>query len=168
MQELRATRQSATPPTVRATPSAAPLWHVLSADDVSREVSGDLARGLTPGDAASRLATIGANALAEPTTRSRWRVFFGQFASPLIYLLLGASLVALLLGERSDAAIIAVVVVLNAVIGAVQEGRAERSLRALRKLAQHKARVVRAAWATRHLAAQVRNPLAVGPRAGFH
>ncbi len=70
-------------------------------------------------------------------------VFRGQFASPLIYLLLAASAIALALGEVSDAAVIFVVVLLNAVIGTVQEGRAEHSLEALRRMATHKARVIR-------------------------
>jgi len=66
-----------------------------------------------------------------------------QFKSPLIYLLFLAAGIALTLGHRSDAVVILIVVLFNAVIGALQEGRAERSIDALRKLASHKARVVR-------------------------
>ncbi len=71
-------------------------------------------------------------------------MFLGQFRSPLIYLLFGASAVALALGETKDAIVIFAVVLLNALIGAYQEGRAEHALAALRQLSTQKARVVRA------------------------
>ena len=124
-------------------PEAGQSWHALSPDGAAQEVEGDLRRGLEPAEAARRLLRHGPNALAEPSARSLWRVLGAQFASPLIYLLLGAAAVALLLGERGDALIIAIVVVLNAAVGALQEGRAERSLAALRKLSRHRARVIR-------------------------
>ena len=81
--------------------------------------------------------------LPETRRRSLLAVFGGQFKSPLIYLLFAAAAIALALGHASDAVVIGVVVVVNAVIGAFQEGRAERSLEALRKLTAHRARVVR-------------------------
>jgi len=71
-------------------------------------------------------------------------VFLNQFRSPLIYLLFGAAAVALVLRETKDAIVIFVVVLLNALIGAYQEGRAEHALAALRRLASQKARVIRA------------------------
>jgi Ca2+-transporting ATPase len=82
--------------------------------------------------------------LPEPPPTSAWIVFLHQFQSPLVYLLLAAAGVALALSHVSDALVIALVVCLNAVIGALQEGRAERSLSALRSLVQQRARVVRA------------------------
>ena len=85
----------------------------------------------------------GPNALSEPRRRSPWWVFAAQFRSPLIYLLLAAAALALVLGHSQDAAVIFVVLLANAVIGAVQEGRAEHSLLALRKLETLRARVVR-------------------------
>jgi Ca2+-transporting ATPase len=66
-----------------------------------------------------------------------------QFKSPLISLLLIATAIAFLLGERADAIVILAVVTLNALIGAIQEGRAERAVMALRRLAQNRARVIR-------------------------
>lgn len=118
-------------------------WHALGADDAAREIQSDASLGLSAEAVRERLAQFGENALPEPKKRSLGSVFLGQFKSPLIYLLLLAAGIALALGHTSDAAVIAVVVVLNAVIGSLQEGRAERALAALRKLATHSARVLR-------------------------
>lgn len=83
------------------------------------------------------------NELPEAPRRSLLAIFGAQFKSPLIYLLLGAAAFALVLREWSDAIVIATVVILNAGIGSFQEGRAERSLEALRRMTSHKTRVVR-------------------------
>lgn len=85
----------------------------------------------------------GPNELPAARQRPLWMVFLNQFRSPLIYLLLGAAAVALLLHETKDAIVIFIVVLLNALIGAYQEGRAEHALAALRRLASQKARVIR-------------------------
>ena len=122
---------------------ARPPWHVLHATEAVAVVDSDLDSGLSAGEARDRLERFGPNALAEATRRSRLSVFASQFKNPLIYLLLLAAIIALALGHRSDAAVILTVVLLNSLIGALQEGRAERSIDALRKLASHKARVVR-------------------------
>ncbi len=90
------------------------------------------ARGLAAAEAARRLAVSGENVLPEAPAPRRWQLFFRQFASPLIYVLLGASVVVFALGELVDGAIILVVLTLNAAVGAVQEGRAQDTLRALR------------------------------------
>ncbi len=117
--------------------------HALEARDLAAALGTDPTRGLAPAEAAERLARHGPNTLPEPEARSLLAVFFGQFKSPLIYLLFLAAAIALSLREIADAAVIFTVVLLNAVIGAVQEGRAERSLKALRKLTESSARVVR-------------------------
>ena len=106
-------------------------------------IESDRDEGLSVAEVRTRLARFGPNALPEHERRSLLWVFLGQFKSPLIYLLFLAAGIALALGHRSDAIVIFTVVLLNAVIGAFQEGRAERSVEALRKLAVHKARVVR-------------------------
>jgi len=118
-------------------------WHALHAVQAAQAIQSDAALGLSPEDAHNRLRRFGDNALPEPKQRSLLSVFLSQFQSPLIYLLLAAAGVALALNHHSDAIVIAVVVVLNALIGAYQEGRAERALAALRKLAVHNARVIR-------------------------
>ena len=123
-----------------ATPLA---WHALDASAVTATLEVDAGRGLSAAEAARRLAQGGPNTLPEPARRTLAVVVLAQFASPLIYLLLAAAALAAALGHVGDAVVIGVVVALNAVIGAVQEGRAEASLRALRTLASHQARVVR-------------------------
>lgn len=99
--------------------------------------------GLSVDEARARLVRFGPNALPAPESRSLLSVFVGQFKSPLIYLLFAAAGVAFALGHTSDAIVIFIVVLLNAIIGAFQEGRAQRSMEALRTLATHNARVVR-------------------------
>ncbi|MCK6470921.1 MAG: HAD-IC family P-type ATPase [Planctomycetes bacterium] len=118
-------------------------WHALALEDVFHRIHGEATHGLSRDEAARRLAGYGLNALPEAKHRSLLSVFLRQFASPLIYLLFVAAGIALALGHVSDAGVIFTVVLLNALIGAFQEGRAERAIEALRKLASHKARVVR-------------------------
>jgi len=124
------------------------LWHSLPAAEVAATFEAEPERGLEPSDVARRLARFGANALPEARRRSLAAVLLGQFKSPLIYLLLVAAGITLALGQRTDAIVIVVVVLLNAIIGAFQEGRAERALAALRQLAERKARVLRGAHET--------------------
>jgi Ca2+-transporting ATPase len=101
------------------------------------------ARGLTEEEARARLARHGPNRLDEQPPTPRIVVLSRQFRSPLIFILLTAVVVTLLLGEHLDAAVIAVVLSLNAVIGFTQERRAESAVRALMKLVVPTARVVR-------------------------
>jgi len=120
-----------------------PAWHALPIADAIVAVESNVEEGLTDDEARARLERFGPNALPEHAQRSLLAVLVVQFKSPLIYLLFVAAGIALALGHRSDAVVIFAVVVLNALIGAFQEGRAERSMDALRKLATHKARVRR-------------------------
>ncbi|HXG49627.1 MAG TPA: HAD-IC family P-type ATPase [Methylomirabilota bacterium] len=99
--------------------------------------------GLSHEEAARRLARHGPNALPEAKRRSLLTVFLRQFASPLIYLLFIASAIAFAVGKRGDAGVILLVVLINAIIGTVQEGRAERSMQSLRKLSALRVRVLR-------------------------
>lgn len=115
-----------------------PRWHALSAEEALAAIDSDGDRGLSAEEATRRLARLGRNALPAPPRRSLAAVILGQLASPLVSLLGVAALVALVFGEVGDALVIAAVVVLNAGIGAVQEGRAERSLAALRRLVRHR------------------------------
>jgi Ca2+-transporting ATPase len=125
------------------TQSARTDWHQVSADDVCAQLGSEAANGLSLGEAASRLATHGENTLPEAKNKSLLRVFAQQFASPLIYILFVAAVIAFLMDKRGDAAVILVVVFVNALIGAIQEGRAQRSMASLRKLSALKVRVRR-------------------------
>ncbi len=118
-------------------------WHALHAAEAVAALATDARAGLSEPEALRRRERFGANAIREPRRRSRAAVFAGQFRSPLIALLIGAALLSLALGRRHDALVIFGVVLFNAAIGAFQEGRAERSLAALRRLAALRARVVR-------------------------
>ncbi len=132
------TAEAPLPP--RAPPTA---WHALDATAVVERLATDAERGLSAAEAARRLAAHGPNALREPPRRRAWAIFARQFHSPLIAILFVAAALALALGHLGDAGVIVVVVVVNAPIGAFQEGRAERSMAALRRLAELQARVVR-------------------------
>jgi magnesium-transporting ATPase (P-type) len=117
--------------------------HARTADDVVRDCGSDAATGLTAAEATRRLATGGPNLLPKTERRPLWIVFARQFASPLIYILFIAAGIALAVGKQGDALVILIVVLINAFIGAFQEGRAERSMEALRKLSGLRVRVVR-------------------------
>jgi Ca2+-transporting ATPase len=118
-------------------------WHALEAHEALAALGSDAARGLSAATARARLAEHGPNALPEPPPRGTWRIVAHQFASPLVWLLGVAAALAVALGHRGDAGVIAVVLLVNAVIGALQEGRAERSMVALRRLSALRVTVVR-------------------------
>ncbi|MBE7453817.1 MAG: HAD-IC family P-type ATPase [Kofleriaceae bacterium] len=124
-------------------PPPSPSWHALPATEVVAALATDAAAGLPSAEARRRLAAHGPNALGEAPRRSLPALFFGQFRSPLIYLLFVAAGLAAALGHTQDALVIAAVVMINAIIGSAQEGRAERSLEALRRTATHNARLIR-------------------------
>ena len=102
----------------------------------------DLA-GLSSPDALRRFAKSGPNEIRREPPTTAFGLFVRQFSSPVIWLLLGASIVSLALGEAVDAAAIAVILAINAVIGFLQEHRAERALSALRSMSAPRARVRR-------------------------
>lgn len=101
------------------------------------------ANGLATPEAARRLRQFGPNAIPVPAGDSLSTIFISQFRSPLIYLLLVASAVILLLGEVADGLIILFVLVFNAIVGTIQEGRAQNTLQALRDSVQTTATVLR-------------------------
>ncbi len=111
-------------------------WHSKDCEWVLSKLDVNPAKGLSSNEVLKREKIYRKNELAKKPLRPLYKVFFGQFASPLIYLLLLAAIAAFFLGEATDAFVILFVVVLNSIIGAFQEGRAERSLAALKKLTQ--------------------------------
>ncbi len=118
-------------------------WHCLSGDDVLARLHTDFEAGLSPDGAARRLVRYGANELAAARGPSVWRVLARQLASVLVVLLVVAAGISALLGDVLDAGAILAIVVLNTVLGFVQEYRAERAIAALRQMAQPVARVRR-------------------------
>jgi Ca2+-transporting ATPase len=99
--------------------------------------------GLTAAEAARRLALEGRNELARDRPPSGWRIFGRQLGSPLIWLLAGACVVSAVLGEVADAVAIGSILLVNALVGFLQERRAERALLALRSMTAPRAQVIR-------------------------
>jgi Ca2+-transporting ATPase len=99
--------------------------------------------GLGVAEAERRLKEFGENVLPAPRTEGIWRIFFRQFKSPLIYTLFLAAGLILVIGQITDSLIIALVLLINAVVGSIQEGRAQASLVALRGLAKVQVTVLR-------------------------
>ncbi len=117
-------------------------WHAIAENEACRQLKTS-ADGLAASDAQARLARVGPNALEAGEGVHPAVLLVRQIHNPLIYLLIGAAAVSLLGGHFVDAAVIAGVVVLNSVLGFVQEWRAEGALAALRKMSAPQAKVLR-------------------------
>ncbi len=117
-------------------------WHAHPPEETARHLDSPR-HGLDSAEAAARLERLGPNRLTPPPKRSAWKRLLSQFDNALIYVLLAAGVVALILGETADAAVIAGVVIINAVIGYVQEGKAEQALEAIRAMLSPHAAVLR-------------------------
>lgn len=118
-------------------------WHSLPIQEVIDQQETDLEQGLSPQEAERRLREIGPNELKEQPRPGFWQHLIDQFRSFVVLLLIAAAIVSGVLGELYEAGAILLIVVLNAILGVVQEGRAERALDALKKLASPEAHVLR-------------------------
>ena len=119
------------------------LWHTLPAEEVATRLTTSVGLGLASGEVARRLAEHGRNELPGAPRRSLLSILVAQLANVMTALLLAAAAVAVLMGEVGDAATIAVILVLNTVLGFSQEHRAERALERLRDMSGPRARVRR-------------------------
>ena len=123
--------------------------YLASADDVLGELSSNEESGLTSAEAASRLAQYGPNKLDEEEKTPLWKRFFEQMGDPMVIMLLVAAAISVVAGflqgepEWADAAIILFVVVLNSVLGVVQEAKSEQALEALQEMSAAQSKVVR-------------------------
>jgi magnesium-transporting ATPase (P-type) len=131
----------ATPATERATGTL--TWHAVEATEAVSTLGTDPGRGLDPDEAARRLEQHGPNRLPEARRRGPLPRLLAQFDNPLILVLIVAGIGTVLLRDYVDAAVIFGVVVINAVIGFVQEGKAEKALDAVRAMLATRATVVR-------------------------
>jgi Ca2+-transporting ATPase len=122
--------------------TAKQVWHALTCDAALAALHTG-PQGLSSAQARQRLAQHGPNALPEGGRRSPLRMLVDQFADFMIVVLIAAAVISGIVGEPSDTVAIVVIVVLNAVIGFVQEWRAERAMAALRRMAAPSARVRR-------------------------
>lgn len=119
------------------------VWHQLSAEQALARLGSDAVRGLTTAEAAVRLAQYGPNRLAETPKPGPWALFVAQFRNLLVAVLFGAAVLAAVVGDLLDAAVILIVLLLNAALGFYQEYRAEQTLAALRKMLSRQATVRR-------------------------
>lgn len=103
----------------------------------------DLEFGLRASEPKSRLEEFGPNQLSEKKAVNPWSIFFGQFKDFIIWILIGAALVSGFLQEWVDALAIIAIVIINAILGFIQEYRAEKSLAALKKLSSPSSKVMR-------------------------
>lgn len=118
-------------------------WYSIPLSKIEEELSTDFHNGLTCDEARRRLDSFGLNRLPSPKPPSVFSIFIRQFESPLIYILLAASAVVFLMGEYVDGAIILFVLFFNAVVGTIQEGKAQNTLAALKKFIETNSAVLR-------------------------
>ncbi|PWU50081.1 carbonate dehydratase [Micromonospora sp. S4605] len=127
----------------QATVSVVKEHHTLAAHDVVVLLETDAERGLSAEEASQRLQRFGPNVLPTAARGNAWMRLLRQFHHPLIYVLIAAGVVTAALGKGVDSVVIFAVVVVNALIGMVQESKAEAALSALRSMVRTQARVVR-------------------------
>ncbi len=123
--------------------------YLASAEEVLEEQSTSAAQGLTAAEAQSRLASVGPNKLDEEEKTPMWKRFFEQMGDPMVIMLLVAAAISVITGfiqgepEWADAAIILSVVILNSVLGVVQEAKSEQALEALQEMSAAQSKVIR-------------------------
>lgn len=118
-------------------------WHAIDAEEALKLQGVSEDSGLSGAEAAKRLAEAGPNSLEVEETSGPLVMLLRQFRNPLIYLLAFAAVLSVFVGHAVDAAVIAVVIVLNSLLGFFQEWRAEGALAALRRMSSPHARVLR-------------------------
>ncbi len=118
-------------------------WYTLEKEVVEKQLSTSLVRGLSEGEAEKRLERHGYNEIEQKDRKSILQMYADQFKDFMIIILIVAAIISGLLGEMTDAVVILLIVVLNAVMGVVQESKAEESLAALKKMAAPNAKILR-------------------------
>lgn len=118
-------------------------WHSLSIEDIEQILVSDFQQGLTPDEAAERQRQFGANQLEDRGGKSPWVRFLQQFNQPLLYILLLAGGIALFLQHWIDAGVIFAVVMINAIVGYIQESKAEKAIALLAASVRTEATVIR-------------------------
>ncbi len=117
-------------------------WHAMTVEEVLNELKTSL-KGLSSREASARLQEYGPNELEETKKRGVLEVFVDQFKSVLVALLVFAAVFSILIREYVDAAAIGAILIVNSILGTIQEYRAERALEALKRLAAPRATVIR-------------------------
>ncbi|HEX2665892.1 MAG TPA: HAD-IC family P-type ATPase [Candidatus Acidoferrum sp.] len=125
------------------TVSEVAAWHAMSEAEVVKRLATNSEKGLTLPEASARLQKYGPNRLPEGRKRSPFTRFLAQFNNILVYVLLAAGFTKLMLSLWLDAGVIFAVVVLNALLGFIQEGKAEKALDSIRNMLSAEARTMR-------------------------
>ncbi len=112
-------------------------------EEVLKELDVNPVTGLSQKETELRKEKFGLNQLETKKPKTLLAMFFAQLNDILIYILIAAAIISALLGETSDAIIIAIVIIINATVGIIQESKAEKALDALKKLSTPKAVVKR-------------------------
>jgi Ca2+-transporting ATPase len=118
-------------------------WYRLDTREVLTQAESDLEHGLSNEEAAARLGKYGPNELLERGAKTPLQIFFDQFKETMVVILIVAAIISAALGEFTDAIVVLVIVVLNAMLGFRQEYQAEQAMAALKKLAVPTVRVRR-------------------------
>src|SRR5499425_1582744 len=118
-------------------------WHAISVAELAKRLATDTRKGLDTAEAENRLQKYGVNRLPEGKKRGPFMRLLSQFNNILVYVLLGAGFTKLMLNLWVDAAIIFGVVILNAILGFIQEGKAEKALESIRNMLSAEARALR-------------------------
>ncbi|MFT2007724.1 cation-transporting P-type ATPase [Pontibacter sp. 13R65] len=118
-------------------------WHALTPVEVTTALKTDADRGLSEQEAKSRLETYGPNLFTQEEGQSNLVLFLLQFHQPLIYILLAAAIITFFLKEYIDSSVIFGVVIINAIVGYVQESKAKQAINALSKELKTEAQVIR-------------------------
>jgi magnesium-transporting ATPase (P-type) len=118
-------------------------WHAMPVAEVVRRLATGTAKGLDAIEASTRLQKYGPNRLPEGKKRGPFRRFLAQFNNILVYVLLAAGFTKLMLNLWIDAAVILGVVIINGLLGFIQEGKAEKALDSIRKMLSAEARTLR-------------------------
>ena len=117
-------------------------WHLISPKEAIKETGSSL-QGLTETEFRTRLKKYGPNQLQAKKKRPAWILFVAQFKDLMILILLAAAVVSGFIGELQDTIVILVIVLLNAIVGYMQEHRAEKAMQALKQMAAPTATVLR-------------------------
>lgn len=118
-------------------------WYLKSIEEVLSELNVDSEVGLKKNEVNKRLEKYGPNELKEEQGKSFISKLIAQFSDFLILILIGAAIISIVVGESSDAIVILAIVIVNAFLGIYQEGKAEKALDALKKMASPNAKVLR-------------------------
>lgn len=118
-------------------------WYEMEVKEVEKALDTSLIEGLTQSEATERLDKFGPNELKQGEKEPQWKVFLRSFTDPLMYILIIAAIISTIFGEFLDALVIIIIVILNAVISFVEEGKADKAIEALRHKTAPEANVIR-------------------------